>query len=299
MKTLQKNSIAIKARIVCFSLWVLLAIGLLQTSYVHAQENVGTIIDLSGPLVARKASGVVKVLNQKSTVDQGDILESEKNTYARIKFIDDSEITLKPGTQFKIEAFSYDSAKPESDSSVFSLIKGGLRSITGLLGKRSKEKYKLSTPAATIGIRGTTYVADYVPPDTKAVAAYMASSFAMLESATATDAGGLLLPIQFAPWPRKGSVAQVAQAGGANPSGLNPGLYVQVLDGTISVTNSAGTQDFSAGQFGYVSNFNQPPVVLPSNPGLQFTPPPTFSTVVTANGAQQNAKPEDVDCTVR
>ena len=51
-----------------------------------------------------------------------------------IKFVDNGEITLRPNTQFKIENFSYVKLpKPESDSAIFTLFKGGLRSITGLL----------------------------------------------------------------------------------------------------------------------------------------------------------------------
>lgn len=65
------------------------------------------------------------------------------------------------------------------------------------------------------------------------------------------------------------------------PSGqpvLAPGLHVQVTDGVIVVTNSGGSLGFQAGQFGYVPSVNQPPVILPSDPGLQFTPPPSFGS---------------------
>jgi hypothetical protein len=37
-----------------------------------------------------------------------------------------------------------------------------MRSVTGLLGKRSKEKFTLHTPSATIGIRGTTFFLEYL-----------------------------------------------------------------------------------------------------------------------------------------
>lgn len=129
-----------------------------------AAQVAGTIVNLSGPLMVKKADGSVKVLGLKSEVEQGDTLVSEKNTYAQIRFIDNSEITLRPGTTFKIEAFAFESGKPEADSASFSLLQGGLRSLTGLLGKRNKEKFELKTPTATIGIRGTTFVAQYVPP---------------------------------------------------------------------------------------------------------------------------------------
>lgn len=142
----------------------LLLAGLLAAPLAWAGQVAGTIVHLSGPLLDRKADGTVKVLGLKSEVESGDVLVTEKNTYAQIRFIDNGEITLKPGTTFRIENFAYDAGKPEGDSAAFSLLKGGLRSITGLLGHRNKEKFSLKTPSATIGIRGTNFIATYVPP---------------------------------------------------------------------------------------------------------------------------------------
>jgi len=178
-----------------------------------------------------------------------------------VKFIDNSEITLKPSTTFVVEQFAYQVDQPDGDRASFNLVKGGLRSLSGLLGKRSKEKFSLKTPAATIGIRGTFFIAEYVAPSTPAPT-----------SAVPT------VPTQGRP----------------------PGLYVQVLDGLINVTNPAGTLNFSAGQFGYTPSFKQPPVVLPTNPGMQFMPPPVFSSSTgptASNGTP--GKPNNVDCEVR
>ena len=77
-----------------------------------------------------------------------------------------------------------------------------------------------------------------------------------------------------------------------------PGLYVQVLDGMINVTNGGGSTNFAAGQFGYVAGPTQPPVIVPVNPGMQFTPPPTFSSITGASGTGAS-KPGEVDCQVR
>jgi len=141
---------------------LLCAALLLAGGSAWAAQVVGVVAHLSGPLLDRKLDGSVKVLGPKSEVENGDTLVSEKNTYAQIRFVDNSEVTLKPGTTFRIDNFSYDAGKPEADSAAFDLVKGGLRSITGLLGKRNKEKFSLKTPSATIGIRGTTFVAEYV-----------------------------------------------------------------------------------------------------------------------------------------
>jgi hypothetical protein len=261
MKNLRPKCTAIEAlarALVC-------AVLLLAGGAAWAGQVVGVVEHLSGPLMDRKADGTVKVLAAKSEVESGDTLVSEKNTYAQIRFIDNSEITLRPGTTFKIDNFAYEADKPEGDSAAFSLVKGGLRSITGLLGKRNKEKFQLKTPAATIGIRGTTFIAQWVG-DAPAV-----------KSPTPGPASPGLVP------------------------DLAPGLHVAVLDGMIVVSNAGGSQNFPAGQFGFVPNMNQPPIILPRNPGLQFTPPPLFNANPGGPLASQGAAAQHggVDCIVR
>ena len=224
----------------------------------------------------------------RSEVESGDTLVTEKNTYALVRFIDNSEITLKPATTFKVDQFAFDAGKPDGDQAAFSLVKGGLRSVTGLLGKRNKEKFSLKTPSATIGIRGTTFVAELVEPSAQALAAreaYLMASTAALDPLTAP-----LQPLLVA----QGPLSPVPTAGRA------PGLYVQVIDGLINVTNPAGSLNFSAGQFGYTPSFQQPPVIMPINPGMQFTPPPVFNSS-TASGPASTApgKSNSVDCEVR
>lgn len=162
MKPLQKCTATKLAGhgLVLTLLWLAAALAL-------AAPVAGTVIQLSGPLMARKADGTAKILSIKSEVENGDTLVTEKNTYALVRFIDNSEITLRPSSTLTIENFSFDSGKQEADRAQFNLVKGGLRSVSGLLGKRSKEKFEMKTPAATIGIRGTLFVADFVTPASK------------------------------------------------------------------------------------------------------------------------------------
>jgi hypothetical protein len=246
----------------------------------------GTVVQLSGPLLAKKADGAVKILSLKSEVESGDTLVTEKNTYAMVKFIDNSEMTLKPATTMKIDSFAFDNGKPDGDSASFNLVKGGLRSVTGLLGKRNKEKFEMKTPSATIGIRGTTFIAEWVEPSEAAVAAREAYNFA--STATLDPAAAPVRPLLL------------AQNTPTPPSGARaPGLYVQVIDGLIHVTNPSGTSNFAAGQFGYTASPTQPPAVVPKNPGIQFTPPPAFSQSTGPSASAGPAKSNNVDCEVR
>jgi len=145
-----KNNIAISL--------LVLACALIFAANSFAGGKVGTVTHISGPLFAKKADGTSRVLTVNSIIEAGDTIITEKGTYGRIKFIDNSEMTLRPNTQIKISNFNFDKAKPKEDSAVFDLAKGGLRAVTGLVGKRGDpDSYKVNAPTGTIGIRGTTY----------------------------------------------------------------------------------------------------------------------------------------------
>lgn len=120
-------------------------------------DSAGHVTHLSGPLLVVKPDGAQKALAVDSAVESGDTLITADKTYARVKFADEGEVTLRPGSQVRVESFSFDAKAPEKDTAFFKLVKGAMRSITGLIGKRfSRSNYRLETATATIGIRGTT-----------------------------------------------------------------------------------------------------------------------------------------------
>ena len=121
----------------------------------------------------------------------------------------------------------------------------------------------MKTPTATIGIRGTIYIAEYVSPEEAAEGASMPTLLALADTAVMSDAAPFLVATEV----------EVTRS-----SELSTGLYVQVISGVINLTNGGGSQNFSAGQFGFTSSFTQPPVILPTNPGMRFTTPPSFGS---------------------
>lgn len=117
----------------------------------------GEVTHVSGALLVRKSDGSSKILAPQSKVETGDLLATAGDTYARVKFTDGGEVTLRPNTQLRIESFNFEQNQSGKDSAIFSLLKGGLRTITGLVGKRKSNSYEMRTATATIGIRGTNY----------------------------------------------------------------------------------------------------------------------------------------------
>lgn len=283
---------------------------------------VGNVVNVSGPLFSVKTDGTRQVLGVGSGVEQGDTLVTEGKTYARVKFTDQGEITLRPGTQLKVESYAFAQAEPAKDNVVFGLLKGTLRSLTGLIGKRgNQDAFKMQTATATIGIRGTNFVAEFVPGKDTDVAIYGPQrQLAMLSARSqplalantpVTDAPTGVLPALLAdpqplqlaqnqskPETAPASCKKTAEDGSCEDE-LAPGLYVHVLDGMINLTNRAGSQLFAAGQFGYTPSFNQLPIILPTNPGIQFMPPPTFTPTTPTPGATAPPANQQEGCVVR
>jgi len=117
----------------------------------------GQVTHVSGAVIARGPTGQTRILSLRSEVNEGDLIVTSENTYVRIKFTDGGDVVLRPNTQLKIDTYSYQESTPSGDGLAMSLLKGGLRSVTGLLGRRNPGAYKLNTATATVGIRGTHF----------------------------------------------------------------------------------------------------------------------------------------------
>jgi hypothetical protein len=136
----------------------LLALASVLLFSIDALAAAATVTNLNGTVSARKADGSMRLLSQQSEVDAGESITTEKNSFARLKFSDGGEITLRPETTIAIDSYRFEADKPEQDNLFFTMVKGGLRTITGLVGKRgNRDAYRNKTAIATIGIRGTDY----------------------------------------------------------------------------------------------------------------------------------------------
>jgi hypothetical protein len=260
-------------------------------------EPAFTVTTLSGTLLAKKSSGAIRALSVKSQAEPGFTLITRKETYAELTFADDTQVTLGPDTQLIIQKYSFDSVKSQHNGGLLTLIRGGVLIAGGRLGKRSEETFALDTPLGTIEIRGNTFFVEYVPEVGVALRSNTLLLLASNESSVRTDAGA---PFAFAAEVQAPAMVQALQLAQFAPpaSSKPPGLYVHVIDGIINLSNKGGSQNFSAGQFGYTANITKPPVIVPTNPGLKFTPPPTFSSTSNTTSGSTN-KAAAVDCEVR
>ncbi len=118
----------------------------------------GIVIVAAGNFFALDAKQERRILERRSKVYPGETLVTGNTAQAQVRFIDGAVISLRPDTELRINQYQYDAKhkKAPNESSVLTLLKGGFRTITGAIGK---EKYKVQSSLATIGVRGTHYEA--------------------------------------------------------------------------------------------------------------------------------------------
>jgi hypothetical protein len=134
----------------------------------------GLVQFVSGSVEIIPVSGATHALHKGDAVSEGDTVVSAKTASAQIKMADGGFIAVRPDTQLKFDSFKFGGKKDEPESAFFSLIKGGFRAITGLIGSVKKDDYHITTPAATIGIRGTDQETVVVLPNNPLVLAGLA-----------------------------------------------------------------------------------------------------------------------------
>ncbi len=123
---------------------------------VLAESNVARVAFLRGAVTATdEATGVPRLLQRDSRVEVGEVISTGPKALAQLVFPDNSMLYIKSDSVVKLEEFHYSKEEPEKDSAVTNVFKGSMRALTGIVGKRSKDKVKYKTRVSTVGIRGT------------------------------------------------------------------------------------------------------------------------------------------------
>ena len=123
----------------------------------HALADVaGKVNFVSGPVMAYSLDGNQRLLTRGAEVNGGERLETGKGRL-QIRFTDGSFLSLQPNTIFRLDSYRFEKNKPEEGQLLFNFVQGGMRTITGAIGRVNRARYKVRTPVASLGIRGTGY----------------------------------------------------------------------------------------------------------------------------------------------
>ena len=160
---------------------------------VHAgaafAEIAGRAQFVNGEVRLTDIAGQVHTLRKGDAVNEGDTIDSAKDASAQIRMQDGGFIAVRSDTKLKFDSFKFKGKEDGTENSFFSLFKGGFRAVTGLIGRVNKQNYRITTPAATIGIRGTDHESFYAPANLPGALAGAYSKVNIGETSLATDVG--------------------------------------------------------------------------------------------------------------
>lgn len=111
-----------------------------------------------GQAVARSAAGQERPLAKGDGIARGDSVITGAGR-VQLRFLDEGYLSIYANTEFLIEDYFYGGQADGSESAAFRLVQGGIRALTGAIGKANRDNYRLATTIGTIGIRGTGYTA--------------------------------------------------------------------------------------------------------------------------------------------
>jgi len=132
-----------------------------KTSANNQPLIVARVVWVHGTFKATGADQKSRSLIKAAPIYLHDTLTTDSTTEAQIVFSDDTLMTFNPSSQFYVNDYYYNNSKATNKGSVgkyvMNLVEGGFRTITGLIAKANPTDYRVNTPVATIGVRGTDY----------------------------------------------------------------------------------------------------------------------------------------------
>lgn len=133
----------------------------------QATQPVGEVTLLVGEAKAHRANGSLVEIKKGGLIYAGDVLETSDGGHVHVRFVDGALISVRPSSRLVIE--NYEEHANKQVTIKFKLEKGVVRSITGQWGQSNPEKFRLNTPVAAIGVKGTDFVVKVENNATQAV----------------------------------------------------------------------------------------------------------------------------------
>lgn len=177
----------------CFSLWAITAAPL---GFAN-----GVFQSVTGDVKAAAGSAAPASVAVNQQVLPGTIITTGPGAQTIIRFDDGHTVVLSENTEFRVTQYSFDRNNPQGDNIALQILKGAMRSVSGLIVARSRNSFSLVAPQATIGIRGTDFMIALVNPAYLSVlqgaisATNAAGSASFSAGATATVASSTSLAV--------------------------------------------------------------------------------------------------------
>ncbi|MEQ9209576.1 MAG: FecR domain-containing protein, partial [Pseudomonadales bacterium] len=134
---------------------MLLLLGLWSITASAQGLPAGTVLTVSGDVIAEAESGESRTLSRRSPVFSGDTIVAADDARIRFKLLDDSSYVVQENSSFTIKDFYFNGSEDGTEAAEFYFAEGVMEFISGNIGKQDTSKFRIETEFAVIGLRGS------------------------------------------------------------------------------------------------------------------------------------------------
>jgi hypothetical protein len=131
---------------------------------VSAQSSdAGKFLSVTGDVRVISRDGAPRAAQREAEFREGESIITGAGALAQLRMFDGALMSVRGDTEIKLERFSYAGEQDRHASFLMSVLKGGLRTITGVIGRQNRDRYRITTATVTLGVRGTDFEIVHVP----------------------------------------------------------------------------------------------------------------------------------------
>jgi hypothetical protein len=134
-----------------------LMVFFVSTSHAAA-PSVASVTLAVGDVKRTNAQGTTAPVTAGALIAEGDRLITGNNAVAVLVFTDEGRISLRANSEIVVKHYKIDPTGADTLLE-FELLRGAVRQISGQAARKQPERYRLNTPIATVGVRGTDFLA--------------------------------------------------------------------------------------------------------------------------------------------
>jgi hypothetical protein len=128
-----------------------------NSAYAETAISVGKVSLVLGKAYIKSGNKQERV-RAGAQVKVSDQIITEANGHVHIQFVDEALVSVRPDSTLEIQRYDFDAANPANSSIKLNLLEGVTRSISGDGAHAARNRFRLNTPIAAIGVRGTDFV---------------------------------------------------------------------------------------------------------------------------------------------
>ncbi|MFK7863352.1 MAG: FecR domain-containing protein [Pseudohongiellaceae bacterium] len=181
---------ALKPRFCGLLLVALFCLPAVATEAASDDDSIGHVQIVLGKAYIESVEKGRQRIEAGSKIYVGDEITTRSNGTVFINFVDDASVSVRQDSHLQILSYQYDKARPEDSKVKFNLVRGVTRAISGEAATAAREQFRLNTPIAAIGVRGTDFVVRATDSTTEAQVNEGTIVLAPLSAECSTDSFG-------------------------------------------------------------------------------------------------------------